>query len=129
MTGNQKFFICKTCGNMVVYMISKGPHIVCCGAEMIELIANTVEASVEKHLPDVITSGNQIHVAVGSTLHPMEAAHHITFVYVATECGGQRKLLKIGEDPKVSFCFTDDKPVAVYVYCNLHGLWETAISN
>ena len=128
MKGDQQFFICKTCGNLVVYIINKGPHIVCCGSEMSELVANTVEASVEKHLPDVTVSGNEVHVAVGSVLHPMEEAHHITFVYVVTERGGQRKPLKIGEEPKVSFCFTGDKPVAVYAYCNLHGLWKTIIS-
>jgi len=51
----------------------------------------------------------------------------VSFVYVETEQGGQRKCLKVGEKPKLSFCFTDDKPVSVYAYCNLHGLWKTEI--
>ena len=99
----------------------------CCGSAMKELVANTVEASTEKHLPDVTVLGNTVHVSVGSVLHPMEEAHHIKFIYVETERGGQRKSLKVGEEPKASFCFTDDKPIAVYEYCNLHGLWKTEL--
>jgi len=102
----------------------EGVPMVCCGEEMAELIPNTVEASVEKHLPVVTNSGGSISVQVGSVPHPMEDAHHIAFVYVETENGGQRKCLQPGKEPKVSFNFIDDKPVAVYAYCNLHGLWK-----
>lgn len=128
MCGNQKFFICKHCGNMVGLIDNKGVPIVCCGENMSELVPNTIEASVEKHLPVVSVSGNDIFVQVGSTLHPAEDAHHIVFIYVETERGGQRKCIKVGEEPKLSFSFSDDKPVAVYAYCNLHGLWKTEIS-
>lgn len=127
MSRNQKFFICKHCGNIIGLIENKGVPLVCCGEKMTELVPNTVEASVEKHLPVVTVSGNKIEVAVGSTLHPMEEAHHIDFVYVETECGGQRKSLKVGQTPKVVFSFEEDKPIAVYAYCNLHGLWKTEI--
>jgi len=127
MKGNQKFYICKHCGNMVGFIDNKGVPVVCCGEKMSELVANTVEASAEKHLPAVTISGSSINVQVGSVLHPMEEAHHIAFVYVETECGGQRKCLEVGAEPSLDFCFTDDKPVAVYAYCNLHGLWKTEI--
>jgi len=127
MCGNQKFYICKQCGNMVGLIKDKGMPILCCGKRMSELVPNTVEASLEKHLPAVTVSGNSISVIIGSAPHPMEEAHHIGFVYVETELGGQRKCLKIGDEPKLSFCFMDDKPVAVFAYCNLHGLWKTEI--
>ena len=127
MCGNQKFFICEHCGNMVGLIDDKGVPLVCCGDDMTELVPNTVEASAEKHLPAVTVSGNNISVQIGSVPHPMEEAHHIPFVYVETENGGQRKCLKVGAEPKLSFAFTDDKPVAVYAYCNLHGLWKTEI--
>ena len=94
---------------------------------MTELTPNTVEASVEKHLPAVTVSDNSIIAQIGSTPHPMAEAHHIAFIYVETERGGQRKSLEIGEDPKLVFHFADDKPVAVYAYCNLHGLWKTEL--
>ena len=57
----------------------------------------------------------------------MTEEHHIAFVYVESERGGQRKALNPGEEPKLTFSFSDDKPIAVYAYCNLHGLWKTDI--
>jgi len=127
MKGKQKFFICKHCGNLVGLIDNKGVPMMCCGDKMAELVPNTVEASVEKHLPVVAASGNNISVSVGSTLHPMEQAHNIAFVYVETVNGGQRKCLNAGDAPTVEFCFVNDKPVAVYAYCNLHGLWKTEV--
>jgi len=127
MCGKQKFFICKHCGNMAGLIDDQGAPMVCCGEPMAELVPNTAEASLEKHLPDVAVDGGSICVQVGSAPHPMEEAHHISFVYVETERGGQRKCLKPGNEPKLSFGFMDDKPVAVYAYCNLHGLWKTEI--
>ena len=127
MSGKQRFFVCKHCGNMIGLIEDKGVPMECCGEIMTELVANTAEASVEKHLPDVTADGDSICVKVGSVAHPMEEAHYISFVYVETERGGQRKCLKIGEEPQASFCFVDDKPLAVYAYCNLHGLWKTEI--
>jgi superoxide reductase len=72
----------------------------------------------------VSASGDGAEVQVGSVPHPMSAEHHIAFVYVETEQGGQRKKFKIDGEPKTSFLFADDKPVAYYAYCNLHGLWK-----
>ena len=122
-----KFFICKHCGNMVGLIEDKGAPLACCGENMTELEPNTVEASVEKHLPAVTVSGDSIGVQVGAVPHPMEDGHHISFVYVETQHGGQRKCLKKGEEPKLSFSFMDDKPTTVYAYCNLHGLWKMEV--
>ena len=127
MQGNQKFYICKHCGNMVGLIDGNNIPMICCSEKMKELVPNTVEASVEKHLPVVTVSGDGINVKVGGVAHPMEDAHNISFVYVETEKGGQRKSLKIGEAPDLTFSFADDKPVAVYAYCNLHGLWKTEV--
>ena len=127
MKGNQKFFICELCGNLVGLVDNAGVPLICCGQEMTELKANTVEASTEKHLPVVTASADGITVSVGSIPHPATAEHYITFIYVETGRGGQRKSLKAGEEPKASFRFIDDKPVAVYAYCNLHGLWKTGV--
>ena len=34
----------------------------------------------------------------------------------------------VGEAPAAEFALTaDEKPIAVYAYCNLHGLWKTDI--
>ena len=57
----------------------------------------------------------------------MEALVPNEWIYLETENGGQRRILKPGEEPKATFCIGEDKPVAVYAYCNLHGLWMTEI--
>ena len=127
MSYTQKFYICEQCGNMVGLIKDEGVPLMCCGEEMEELVPNTIEASTEKHLPAVTVSGDSITVQVGSVLHPMAEEHHIAFVYVQTEHGGQRKCLAVGDDPILTFSFSDDKPIAVFAYCNLHGLWKTEI--
>jgi len=123
----QKFFRCKHCGNLLGLIDNKGVPLVCCGEKMEELIPNTVDAAVEKHLPVVTVDGNIISVEVGSVPHPMTEEHHIEFIYVQTKNGGQRKCLKIDSPAKASFAFVDDEPIEVFEYCNLHGLWKVNI--
>jgi len=127
MKGTQKFFKCDHCGNIVGLIEMKGAPLVCCNEHMKELIPNTTEASTEKHLPEISVNGDTLTVQIGSTAHPMEPEHHILFVYVESIHGGQRKALQLGSEPKMSFGFCDDEPLAVYAYCNLHGLWKTEV--
>ncbi|MCL2522034.1 MAG: desulfoferrodoxin [Erysipelotrichales bacterium] len=122
-----KFLICNTCNNIVGVIKDKGVPLVCCGKVMPELVANTVEASYEKHLPEVKKTEKGISVKVGSVLHPMTEEHYIDFIYVETERGGQRVKLNLEDSPEAEFCFVNDKPIAVYEYCNLHGLWKTEL--
>ncbi len=122
-----KFFICRHCGNLVGMINDAGVPMVCCGEKMQALIPNTTEAAGEKHLPVVTVDGSAVTVCVGAVNHPMQAEHYIEWVYVETENGGQRKAFKPGDAPAVTFCLGDDKPVAVYAYCNLHGLWMSEI--
>ena len=122
-----KFYICEHCGNLVTTIHNAGVPLVCCGEKMKELLPNTVEASGEKHLPVAELSGSTLTVAVGAVEHPMVDVHHIQWIFVETENGGQRKALKPDDKPNVTFCLGDDKAVAVYAYCNLHGLWMTEV--
>ena len=124
---NTKFYICKHCGNIVGMIHSSGAPLVCCGEKMAKLEAGVVEASHEKHIPVVKVDGNTVHVSIGAVNHPMTEEHSITWVYLETDRGGQRKCLAPGSEPTVSFTLTDEKPSAVYAYCNLHGLWKTDI--
>ena len=95
---------------------------------MKELVPGTVEASTEKHIPVAAVEGNLVKVSVGAVEHPMTEEHLIQWVYLQTTSGGQRKVLAPGCAPAVTFALTDDdKPVAVYAYCNLHGLWMAEI--
>lgn len=93
-----------------------------------ELKANTADAAVEKHVPDVKVSGDMVTVKVGSVPHPMIENHYIQWIVLETEQGYQQKALKPGETAEAVFSVCgDDKPVAAYAYCNLHGLWKTDI--
>ena len=122
-----RFFVCEHCGNLIGMINDVGVPMMCCGQKMTKLEAGTVEASVEKHVPVVNVKDNFVDVEIGSVAHPMIAEHSILWVYLQTDKGGQRKCLEIGGEPKVSFALCDEKPVAVYAYCNLHGLWKTEI--
>ena len=121
-----KFFVCEKCGNLVSTIHASGVPMVCCGQKMTEIVAGTVEASREKHIPVATVEGNAVRVTVGSVLHPMTAEHSIEWVYLETTAGAQRKALSPDTEPTVTFALTDgEKPIAVYAYCNLHGLWKT----
>lgn len=123
-----RFYICNHCKNIIGIIQDSGVPVVCCGEKMKQLVPGEVEASVEKHLPVVSVENNAVNVVVGSTVHPMTEEHSISWVYLQTNQGGQRKNLLPGAEPKVTFALADDeKPVAVYAYCNLHGLWKTGI--
>ena len=123
----KKFAICRHCGNLIEMVHDARVPVICCGQKMEVLVPNTVEASNEKHIPVVSQRGSQVHVNVGSVDHPMAAEHFIEWVYVETENGGYRKELHPGSAPSVVFELGSDKPVAVYAYCNLHGLWMTSL--
>lgn len=123
----QKFYICKKCGNLVGMLHSSGQPLVCCGSPMDELKANTVDAANEKHLPVVEINDGVVHVKVGEVAHPMVEEHYIQWIYLATEQGGQRKVLSPDQAPEAVFHLGEDKAVAAFEYCNLHGLWKTEI--
>jgi superoxide reductase len=123
----RKFFICKHCGNLVGMIHDSGVTMVCCGEEMTELVPGVVDASREKHVPVIKIDGNRVTVEVGSVEHPMLPEHYIMWIYLETEHGGQRKALKPGDAPRAVFLLEDDKPVAAYEYCNLHGLWKAEV--
>ena len=122
-----KFYICEHCGNLVTTIHNAGVPLVCCGEKMKELLPNTVEASGEKHLPVAELSGSTLTVMVGAVEHPMVDVHHIQWLFVETENGGQLRYLAPGQAPKAVFELGTEKPVAVYAYCNLHGLWMTKL--
>ena len=127
MNCETRFFICKHCGNLIGLILSSGVPIICCGEEMSELVPNTVDASHEKHVPVVAVDGDKVIVKIGSVPHPMAEEHYIMWVYLQTGKGGQRKCLKPGDAPEAEFLIVNDKPVAVYAYCNIHGLWSTEL--
>ena len=108
-----KFYICEHCGNVIEMVNDSGVPVMCCGQKMKALEPGVVEASHEKHIPVVE--------------HPMAEEHSILWIYLKTDKGGYRKNLAPGEAPKAVFALHDEKPVEVYAYCNLHGLWKADV--
>ena len=122
--GNLIFARCKKCGNFVAFIGKKsGCTPQCCGEEMTVLKANSTDGANEKHVPDVTIDGDKVSVQVGSVLHPATEEHHIAFICLETETGCQLKNITPGDEPKAEFLLNGDKAVAVYEFCNLHGLW------
>lgn len=93
-----------------------------------ELVANTVDAAKEKHVPVVDKNENLVHVKVGTVDHPMTEEHWIVFIAIETKQGTQVKNLHPGDKPEAVFALTpDDEILAAYEYCNLHGLWMAEV--
>ena len=118
------FYRCSHCGNVSIKLVDKKVPMFCCGEPMQELNANTMDAALEKHVPVVTVDGQNVEVLVGSVAHPMTEEHHIAFIVLQTNLGYQVKELDHTGAPNASFVLLkDEKCVAVYEYCNLHGLW------
>lgn len=120
-----KFYRCDHCGNIIMFVQYAGVPVMCCGQKMTELVPGTVDAAVEKHVPVVEVQGSQVHVKVGSVQHPMIPEHFIQWIALETSLGSQIKYLKPGQAPEADFVLAEgEELVAVYEYCNLHGLWK-----
>ena len=120
-----QFLRCPKCGQIVLTVKNKPCDVHCCGVPMEVIVPGTSDGAYEKHVPVFTQSGNRVDVQVGSVIHPMLDVHYIEWIALETQKGAQFKKLAPGEAPKASFLLTeDDEIVAVYEYCNLHGLWK-----
>ena len=119
-----KFYRCNHCGNIVMMVRDAGVNPVCCGEKMELLVAGSVDAAAEKHVPvaELTHDGHVLEVTVGSVAHPMQEEHYIEWIAVAAQGRAEIHHLKPGEEPKSSFAGAEQG--TVYAYCNLHGLWK-----
>ncbi len=121
----QKFYICKHCGNIITKVKDSGVPVVCCGEPMSEIVPGTTDAAVEKHVPEYTVEGGKVFVKVGSVEHPMIPEHFIEWIWLQTKQGVQCKALTPDSKPEACFALCDGDAVeAVYAYCNLHSLWK-----
>ena len=91
---------------------------------MEEITSGTSEGALEKHIPVYRIEGETVTVSVGEAEHPMTPEHYIQLICLATEKGFQVAPLSDDAAPEAVFAVAEgDSPVAVYEYCNLHGLW------
>ena len=96
-------------------------------AGVTEVHANTTDAAVEKHVPIATFEDGEMVVRVGSAVHPMAEPHHIEWVLVETKDGGLFHFFTPTDDPEAKFHVCRKECVAVYSYCNLHGLWKADV--
>lgn len=120
------FYECEKCGNIIMKIEDSGMKPFCCGSVMTELRPNTDETQFgDKHIPWCECSGCDIKVKIGATLHPSAPEHHIKWIYLETDQGGQLYYPIVGEAPVALFHLRPgEKAEAVYCYCNIHGLWR-----
>jgi superoxide reductase len=127
MIRKKSVYKCEVCGNIVESLWNGEPDIVCCGKPMSELVANTVDAAKEKHVPVIIRDGNKVTVKVGEAPHPMTREHYILFIELLYGDKVLRHDFKEGDMVAEAVFVVEDAgvPLAAREFCNLHGLWAT----
>ncbi len=123
MTERLQVYKCEICGNIVEVLHTGVGELVCCGAPMKNYLENTVDASLEKHVPVIEKIAGGFKVKVGSVAHPMEEKHYIEWIEVIADGKAYRQFLQPGQSPEATFEILAEK-VTAREYCNLHGLWK-----
>jgi superoxide reductase len=123
MTEKLQIYKCEVCGNIVEVLHDGKGELVCCGQPMKLFVANTVDASKEKHVPVIEKNATGFKVKVGSVAHPMEEKHYIEWIEVIADGKAYRQFLKPGEVPEAQFDIQASQ-ITAREYCNIHGLWK-----
>ena len=91
----------------------------CCGEKMKELIPNSVDAAVEKHVPTYEVREGKIFVKVN---HVMEEDHYIEWISIVYDNKEVTTYFKPGEKVETHCKYIPGS--TIYAYCNKHGLWK-----
>lgn len=121
-----KIYKCEICGNIVELLHEGKGELVCCGELMKHYVENTVDASLEKHVPVIEKLQDGYKVTVGSNIHPMLEKHYIEWIEIIAGEKVYRQFLKPGEEPVAIFKIEAGQVIA-REYCNLHGLWKAQL--
>jgi superoxide reductase len=114
---------CEICGNVAEVVHGGNGDMSCCGAPMVLLKENSVDAAQEKHVPVVEKVDGGYKVSVGSVAHPMTDEHFIEWIELIAGDSSYRQFLNPGDAPEATFLVSADSVVA-RAHCNLHGLWK-----
>jgi len=123
MTERLQTYKCEVCGNIVEVLHEGAGELVCCGQPMKLLVANTIDAAKEKHVPVIEKTANGVTVKVGSAPHPMEEKHYIEWIEIIADGKAYRQFLKPGDAPEATFDIQANK-IEAREHCNIHGLWK-----
>lgn len=108
---------CDICGGMI--RVLKDSNFICCGEKMKSLIPNSVECSVEKHLPTYERVEDEIYVKVP---HVMEKEHYIEWIALVSE--NKVCMVELYPEQNAETRFKYISGSELYAYCNKHGLWK-----
>ena len=127
MLRKKNIYKCEVCGNIIESLWNGKPPVFCCGKPMAELVADTVDAAKEKHVPVIIKDGNKVTVKVGEIPHPMTKEHYILFVELLVGDKVLRHDFKEGDAVAEAVFMVEDAgaPLSAREFCNLHGLWAS----
>lgn len=120
-----KFYRCKSCGDMVLPLSNRPMCVSCCNEEMEEIVPNTQDAAVEKHIPILKETESGLEILVGSVMHPSQEEHYIEWVYIELAKGGIYIPFEPLEEPVCKVPYKKEDIKTIYSYCNLHGLWKS----
>lgn len=120
-----KFYQCDDCNDIVLQLFLPKGSMPDCLANRKEVRVGTIDASLEKHVPHVVKEGDILKVYIGEVEHPMVPEHWIDFILAEKTNGFELVRLKPGDEPYAEFDAKD--VIAIYEFCNLHGLWKTEI--
>ena len=119
---NISFYKCLTCGNIIEVIDGDINNITCCSKSMEKLIVNSVDASLEKHVPTYEKVENEIVVKVGEVEHPMEKDHYIMWIALVSE--DRITKVKLYPEQATTTRLPYIPKSTIYAYCNKHGLWK-----
>ncbi len=125
MKENVRFYKCSVCDNIIGFISGKPENIKCCGKAMELMLANTTDASTEKHVPVYEHVGDEIIVKVGEIEHPMEKEHYI--MWIAQVADNQTTRIRLLPEQTTTVKFKYLPNAVLYAYCNKHGLWKTEV--
>jgi superoxide reductase len=123
MAERLEVYKCAICGNIVEVLHGGAGQLVCCNQPMALVKENSVDASLEKHVPVIEKTPDGIKVKVGSVAHPMEEKHYIEWIEIIADGKAYRQFLSPGNAPEAFFPVKGEN-VTAREYCNLHGLWK-----
>ena len=96
--------------------------IICCNEKMKVLQPNSVDAAVEKHVPEYEVKDGKIFAKVN---HVMEEDHYIEWIAFVFEDKEVIKYLKPGDEPIAHCKYVPGS--TIYAYCNKHQLWKKEV--
>ena len=113
---------CKKCGTTIKVLKTGGCKPMCCGDEIEALVPNSVDAAVEKHVPNYEIKDDRIYVTVN---HVMEEEHYIEWISLVNNGRECITYFKPGMEATAHFKYIPG--ATIYAYCNKHELWKAEV--